>query len=75
MNVVPIHHDEVIVKRDRLAALERTERAHDAYMRATEKMRSRQVAILDAVEAGKGTPRHDGWLDAMREFAEAVVLA
>lgn len=81
MNVVPIHSNEVIVKRDRLAELERIKRAHDAYMAATEKMRVRQVEVLDKQFDARGNGASgkaewcSGWLACLREFAEEVVRA
>lgn len=75
MNVVPIHHDETIVKRDHLAELERIKRAHDAYMAATEKMRVRQVEVLDHLAWDQRAEWSRGWLACLREFAEAVVRA
>lgn len=67
---------EVVVKRTRLEELERKERAHDAYMAATRRMRVRQDEMLRAkAQGGEIGGYAFGWLAAMREFAEEVVKA
>lgn len=53
--------DETRIKRSRLVDLERKERAHDAYFRATQRMRERI--------AGQGPE----YARALRDFAELVV--
>ncbi len=81
MKVLPINNDESIVKTARLDDLVRKERAHDAYMSATNTMRMRMIEVrdkmADAIDNG-ATGKADwcaGYIAAMREFAEAVVLA
>lgn len=69
--------DEVVVKRGRLAELERKEQAHDAYMKAVDKMRLRQIEVLDRLPAADMDEMTwaKGWLSCLHEFSEAVVLA
>ncbi len=81
MKVLPISPDESIIKTARLDELVRKERAHDAYMRATDKMRLSMIEVrdkmADAIDNG-ATGKADwcaGYIAAMREFAEAVVRA
>ena len=61
---------ETVVRRDRLAELERKAAVVDAYEAAAREMRNRQGAML-------ARPQRDeyatGYLDALREFAELVV--
>lgn len=70
---------EAVIPRARLEELERKERAHDAYMRATKKMRVRQDAVIrhhnDPRTSAVPRARDAGWLAAMSEFSEAVIEA
>lgn len=77
MKVVPITNEETIVKRSRLADLERKEQAHDAYLRAVMKMRDRRMGVSARAQDTAAGPREwsNGWLAALREFAEEVARA
>lgn len=64
-----LHNSETKIERSRLAELERKERAHDAYVRATRKM-----ADADALAATFEQKDYIlGWRDCLRKFSELVV--
>lgn len=77
MTVRILQPGETIITEKRQAELEQKERAHDAYMRATRRMRVRQDAVLDKARDPRTStiPRAkaEGWLAAMHEFGEVVM--
>lgn len=69
MRTTLLANNETKITKARLEELERKERAHDAYVRATRKMGDRLAALQE------GLPREDlsGYRAAIRDFSELVV--